>query len=704
MIGSSMEGDWGASLGLSDELRLTVLAVVGDEATRAFLPRVITADRLVMARDLPEGIALAEAEVPDVAFVDVGIGDGAGLAMVHHLKALVPDATVYALAGRNALEAGAHALALGGAGLFLLPLGGDELLNAVSAVRARLAERGLRAKMERESSVTARAARWIARLSGLADARDRNAAAQQVAEVFAEATQASGVAVYLVVGERATELARSAALGGLDRAPPFGSEVDILEFARNERLAVVPLALRKIAAGHVLLQGSGGAGSGRRGGRAGRAGIEDEVPSVGAEALPARAGEPTLTMPGDAAVAGGLLKLLAQQSTTVLALLTERDRANGGAAMKDPASSAYSFAYYVDVAGREIDKAKRYGRRFTIATILLEPVMPDIPAPRAVSSILAADLPVSAEIDGSWASSPELPEGWADGPAPPSGRTHSRRSAFAMDPAELADLLLDAARDTDVLARVDENEFHLLMPETAGLDAHACYRRVLARLAASDRQDGYLPRGLLVGMTTFPHDGQGLAQLLRVARRRAEATKDSAVHRISIETRSMDLLVEQLIDATRMIEHDTQPPPSLAGVVRAPSVPPHHPFSITAPRIIELALPEAVALATSVVRNALRGGAAFIAVAHHPGLSLGAAVRGALGSPREDIVLHALDVRGAPGCDEIEALCVLAEHGAYALVGRNSGGLVRGVHAADPLLADFLAERLGRAAGLRVFG
>jgi hypothetical protein len=28
---------------------------------------------------------------------------------------------------------------------------------------------------------------------------------------------------------------------------------------------------------------------------------------------------------------------------------------------------------------------------------------------------------------------------------------------------------------------------------------------------------------------------------------------------------------------------------------------------------------------------------------------------------------------------------------------------VRGLHAADPLLADLLAERLGRAAGLRLF-
>lgn len=693
MIGAPGEGSFGGALGLADELCLTVLAVIGDDQTRDFLPRVITADRLVLARDLAEGIALAEAEVPDVAFVDVGIGDGAGLAMVHHLKALVPDATIFALASRQALEAGAHALALGGAGLFLLPLGGDELLNAVSSVRARLVERGLRARMEQESAVAARSTRWIARLSGLADARDRNSAAQQVAEVFVEASGAAGVAVYLVVGERTTELARSAALGALDQAPAFGSESDILDYARSERLTVVPLALRKVTAGHVLLQPSEGADDGlpRSGGGGMGSGRGGEA-SAGAHGLPG---------------ATGVLKLLAQQATTALALLAERERSSGGAAMKDPASSAYSFAYYVDVAGREIDKAKRYGRRFSIATILVEPVGPEVP-PRPPLPVLPPDvLPVSADVDAAWSGSASGGDSaaWPPRSSPPSGRASKSAGAFAMDPAELADLLLDAARDTDILARVDENEFHLLMPETAGLDAHACYRRVLSRLAASERQESYLPRGLLVGMTTFPHDGQGLAQLLRVARRRAEATKDSGVHRISMETRSMDQLVEQLVDAARMAEHDTQPPPSLAaGVVRGASVPPLRPFGITAPRQIELALPEAAALATSVVRNALRGGSAFIVVAHHAGLSLGAAVRGALGTPREDVVLHALDVRGAPGCDDLEALCVLAEHGAYAFVGRSEGGVVRGVHAADPLLADFLAERLGRAAGLRVFG
>ncbi|WP_437287161.1 diguanylate cyclase domain-containing protein [Sorangium sp. So ce406] len=627
---ASVEGVWSPSRAPVHDISLKVLAVIADEPTHTLFSRVITSDELMLASDLAEGIALAEAAAPDVAFIDVGLGDGAGLAMVHHLKALAPDATVFALATRGELEAGAHAVALGGAGLFLLPLGGDEVLNAVGSVRLRFAERALRIQLEQESARSARAAGWIARVAELADARDRNAAAQQVAEVFVEATGAAAAAVYLTVGERSSELTRAAMTGPLDRAPAYGTEADILDFARREQLVVVPLALRKMTAGHLLLQKEPGRSS--------------AFPSV------RRPDSSSASASRRAPLLDGLVKLLATQATTALALLGERERSTGGAAMKDPATSAYSFAYYVDVAGREIDKARRYGRRFTIATIVIEP-----------------DAAAAPERPGDLAF-------WRTTPPPPPS---------TLNPGQVAEHLLRAVRDTDILARVDENEFHLLMPETAGLEAHACHRRMLARVAGSEKRAGYLPKGLLVGLATFPHDGQSLAQLLRIARQRADATRSSIVHRISQDRRSIGEIFSLLVREA----------PTADG-----------PFAISAPRALDLSVSDAALLATSVVRNALRGGAVFILVAHHDGLSLGAQVRTLLGAPREDVVVHALDLRSSPGCDDMEALCVLAEHGAYALVGRNQGGFVRGIHAADPLLADFLAERLGRAVGLRVFG
>jgi hypothetical protein len=210
------------------------------------------------------------------------------------------------------------------------------------------------------------------------------------------------------------------------------------------------------------------------------------------------------------------------------------------------------------------------------------------------------------------------------------------------------------------------------------LGAHSFRRRVLARLVG-DRGGPVVPVGVLVGVATFPHDGQDLSQLLRVARRRAEATKSSIVHRLALEHPS----ISDLLDA---LEWDLESSPR---------------GDVTSPRAIELPTSETVALATTVVSDALRGGATFMAVAHHPNLSLGAALKAAIG-PRDNAVFHALEVKHRQD-EEIEALSVIAEHGAFALIGRNQGGLVRGIHAADPLLADVLAERLGRAAGLRVF-
>src|SRR5207302_1598609 len=115
--------------------------------------------------------------------------------------------------------------------------------------------------------------------------------------------------------------------------------------------------------------------------------------------------------------------LMAGQAAMTLALLAERERSTRGA-IKDQTTSAYTFAYFVDIAGREIDKARRYGRRFALATIALD---------------------------------------------------ENATSA----PTDLAEVILGAVRDTDVLARVDEHEFYLLMPETGGVGAQNCRRRVL---------------------------------------------------------------------------------------------------------------------------------------------------------------------------------------------------------------------------------
>ena len=589
--------------------RVTALAIVADEATADLFRRVLSRDRLVVAADLAEGIALAEAEAPEVVFVDVGVADGAGLALVHHIKVVAAGATVFALAAASGVAAGAHAVALGAAGLFILPLGGDEVLNAVHAVRARLVERAARGQLLAELRAHARATEWIRRMVELGPLPDWEMVASEVADVLVDATGSAGAAVYVTREEEDGGFAQRAVTGGLGRAPLVATEADLLEHARREQLTVVRLGARKQTVGFALLLAG-----------------EAQGPASGAGERPASL--------------DGIVPMLATLASSAVALRIERERAANGALMKDPASSAYSFAYYVDVAGREIDRARRHGRRFSIATVVLGGKPADDAAP-----------PVTAPTES--------------GPRP----------------AEVGDRLLAAVSDIDVVARVEQDEFHLLLPETDGLGAHAVRRRILARLGNAG--DGrVVPRGVLVGVATFPHDGRDLATLLRVARRRADSSADSTVHRLSGGD-------------TGLVELCSAPVPDVG---RAAA-------NLFAARPFRLSLSDAAALAATAVTEALRGGAAMVVVADHPGLALGAAVRGAVGSGRKGVVLHAVDTSSsAAGAADVEAVAVFAEHGSFALVGRGDGAELRGCHAADPLFSDLLADRIGRAGGVRVLG
>ncbi len=574
---------------------LTVLAIVSDQGVRELMTRVLRFERLLITEDFAEGLALASVEVPDVAFIDLGIGDGAGLTLVHHLKAIVPDVSIYALASRKNLDAAASAVSLGGTGLLMLPLSGDDVLSAIWGIKQRIVERSERERLERVSAMSARATGWTARVAEIADAEDRQGAAQQLVELLVEVTGALGAAVYLA-GDGPRELILGATSPSLEGAPQKGSEKQILEsFAAPRRLLALPLASRNVSAGYALL-------------------LEGDMAPVSATGA-----DPPID---------GIIRLLATVAATALAMLAERERAERfGATIKDPTSSAYSFAYYVDVAGREISRARRYGRRFAIVT--------------AVAESLEGVEPCS--------------------------------------PTELADRLLETAHDTDVLARVDENEFHLLLPETSGLGVHACRRRIMR---SGDR--GLSEEMLLVGGAAFPHDGQDLGKLLRVARLRAEASKTSVVHRLDPEQTTVPDLLEALVWET-----------ASAAPARQTS----------AVRPLELEVTEVEALVHAVVSDASRGGGALIVVTQHPELSFGAAVRTVLAqNPNDSMSVHAVDLRAVEGCERIEALVVIAEHGAYALLARSEDGVLRGAHAADPLLADVLAERLGRAAGVRVFG
>jgi PleD family two-component response regulator len=586
--------------------RLSILAIVEPRPLADLFGRVFAAtdDRVTVAGSLAEGLTLAAAEAPDLAFVDVSLGHNAGLALVHHLRAVAPGAMIYALASESSLHIGAQAVALGGSGLIMMPPSGDELLSAAGEARARLAAAQERRNLEERAQFSARVAESAGRVAGLAECGDRREAARRLAQIFSEMSGATAALVYIPASEGSNELSQSGVFGKMPNAPSFADEMGLVTFARQSSCEVVPLAVRHLAEGHVLL-----------------------------------AGLPSAWGPADRSSC----ELIANQAATTLALLGERERSTRGA-IKDLTTSAYTFAYFVDIAGREIDKARRYGRRFALATIALD-------------------------------------EDAANVPSDPFAGT--RKTGEGNASTDLAEVILSVVRDTDVLARVDEREFYLLMPETGGVGAQSCRRRVLQSAASRAGRPGTwgVPPELTIGVATYPHDGTDLSRLLRAAKRRADMSKRSIVRNIGHDGRTLSALVDDLMRRT-------------AGSFTEPD--------FEGARPIELSLRDAIDLAISAVSEAMRAGPTFVAVAHHPELGLSSSVRAHLGQEREGLSLHILDLRNAEGCEDLQVLTVIAEHGAYLLVGRSDGVGMKGVHGSDPILVDLITLRSGQTAGVRL--
>lgn len=235
----------------------------------------------------------------------------------------------------------------------------------------------------------------------------------------------------------------------------------------------------------------------------------------------------------------------------------------------------------------------------------------------------------------------------------------------------------DIVRNTDALCGTEDGDLLVFLPETTALGAHSCRRRILARLMGDrrSRPKGSIvrpqePRSkgppIAVGVATFPHDGSTLKRLIRAARTRAYDDSRSSVHTLQLDAMALQEVVDALIAR-----------PMLDAGPRSP-----YPLDIAGAALF--------ALVARACREALRGGDTTVLTTLQPGLGVAAAAR-QVTTPK------VLDVREEPGCSNVEAIVVEAEHGAWVCCGRVIGERFRGVHCADPLLADVITRRMAAA-------
>ena len=571
-----------------------VLAAAGDAATLQTIERAISAngDRLFAVMDMAEAIAIAASENPDVAFVDVTLDGGSGLALVHHLTAVCPGIAVYAMAPEGNLELGSQAVALGAAGFLSLPPQGDALLHAVGEVREKHASAKAKAKLEDDLASARRRAELMDRVVRLAHGGAQSEVARAIVEALAELSDARGGALYATF-DPPSQCVRLAVTGTTPEVETSIAGDELVRDAKARGAMIVPLAVaERILAIAILEKGD-----------------------------PAREKDVTA---------------MATLASTVLAFV-DAGEARAQGQMKDGRSRVYTFAYLQDIAGREIDKARRHGRRLAIAAIILDPE------------------------------------------APPKAR------------AELEEVVLSVVRDTDVLAKYDDHEFYLLLPETGSLGAHACRRRLLiraegdrrSRTTQSDRRGPVASRPsrgvpISIGVAAYPHDGIALDRLIRASRQRAQDASKSAVHTLGLASMQLAEIIDTLLAR-----------PLFGG-------------GIGSPYPLDLGTPAAMSLVSIACREAKRGGAASVLVTMHPGMGLMSAARQAFQYEAPDVLVHVADVRSAAACEDAEAIVVSAEHGTWVCCGRIGNDRFKGVHAADPLLADLVSQRLAQAAGIRL--
>jgi ActR/RegA family two-component response regulator len=552
----------------ADEWILRVLVASQNASTLRTIAGAITptGDLVFTTSDVAEALATAAGEKTEVAFVDVMLDSGAGLALVHHLTVAFPGITVYALAPESNLELGSQAVALGAIGFVSSPPSGDALLHAIGEVKARRAAEREKGRLESDLAAAKRRNALMDRVVQLAHGGAHSEVARAIMEALAEVSEARGAALYAAFDPPRGECVRLAAMGiTQDLAASYRGE-DLLRVATERGAAVVPLGVAERLLALVLLEG----------------------------ADPARE--------RDVAAIGSL-------AATVLA--------------------------FVDAGeSRPRDTAKRHGRRLAVAAILLD------------------------------------------------------REAGTKARAELEQVVLSVVRDTDVLARFDDHEFYLLLPETGALGAHACRRRLLvraegdrrSRTPASDRRGPVSMRPgrgvpLSIGVAAYPHDGVKLDRLLRAARQRASDAARSAVHTLALAPMPLGEIIDVLLARPMMGAGFGSPYP------------------------LDLVAPAMLTLVSSACLEARRGGAANILVTARAGMGMASAARQVDGG--REAAVQLADIRSSPRCENAEAIVINAEHGAWVCCGRRDEDRFRGVHAADPILADLVAQRLSQASGTR---
>lgn len=328
--------------------------------------------------------------------------------------------------------------------------------------------------------------------------------------------------------------------------------------------------------------------------------------------------------------------------------------------LRDRDTGAYTISYFTDYATKEIYKARRYGRAFSLLTFSIDNLA-------AIRARLGA--------------------------------------ATARQAQQIVlRVISQVTRDADVVARAGEHEFHVLLPETDFFGGLMFLRRALSSLI--EEPDGRalearVPFGLTGGCATFPRDGDDFDELLMRCRKRTEERRGSLHHQLRLDPLPFWEEVELLL-----------------GNSRSPRLPEAHGEPARRGKVADVLFDE---LQAEVARELLREpGARGLVYVGGPQLRADLPiVRGLEVSPadfaprvyllgkRADLTSHPtitpVFLEGDERLARHEFLLWLGDGLAYALLQRRGRGATWGFHTSDPTLVEGLVSKLQAAYDLQPY-
>lgn len=320
--------------------------------------------------------------------------------------------------------------------------------------------------------------------------------------------------------------------------------------------------------------------------------------------------------------------------------------------LRDRDTAAYNLSYFTDYALKEIYKARRYGRSFSLLTLAVDNLVP-------------------------------------------------LRARFGAEDAKKATrgvirALSKIVRDSDVIAKASDHEFYVLLPETDFFGAVMFVRRAMAAVSEEpevQEVEQRLPLAVIAGASTFPKDGEDFDELVHRCRERMEERRTSLQRKLHLEGLGFWEQVELLLGSpdSAKLPTDEKAAPARRG------------------KVSDSLFSE---LQAEIARELHRDpGARGILYVGGPEVSSELPIASGLEEPPEELASRVYvlgrraDIETHPGLMPVflegddrmnrhQFIFWLAENAAYALVQRRGKGATWGFHTSDAAVVDGLITKL----------